>query len=197
MARRNVDACSEGDYVAVISNAGGCGAVLKQYGQLLENDELYAAKARQFVGKLKDISEFLVENLYVQPTGRLDLRVTYADSCHLRHGQHVVSQPRQLLRSIPGVELVELAQPEMCCGSAGVYNILHADTAGEILDAKMADVALTQAQVLITTNTGCHLQLVQGVRKAGLKMEVLHLVQLLDRAYMTNDTDARTMGRAV
>ncbi len=190
LARRNVNACLKRDYTAIISNAGGCGATLKQVDHLLADDPIYAERAKTFVSKLRDISEFLAEHLHQPPTGRLDLRVTYADSCHLRHGQRVVGPPRQLIQAIPGVELVELRQPEMCCGSAGVYNILQPATAGAVLDAKMADVIGTQAQVVVVTNTGCHMQLLYGVRQAGLRAEVLHLVELLDRSYAVADGKA-------
>jgi glycolate oxidase iron-sulfur subunit len=183
LARRNIDACLDREYTAIISNAGGCGATLKQYDHLLADEPQYAQRASQFVAKLQDINEFLAGHLHQPPTGRLDLRVTYVDSCHLRHGQKVVRQPRQLLQAIPGVELVELRQPEMCCGSAGVYNLMQPDTAQQVLDAKMADVAHTRASVVVTTNTGCHLQLLHGVRQAGLQAEVVHLVELLERSY--------------
>lgn len=183
LARRNVDACLDDDYLAIISNAGGCGATLKQAAHLLHDDPNYAAKAERFVARLRDISEFLSENLHLPPTGEIRLRATLVDSCHLRHGQRIVRQPRQLLQAIPGLTLVELQQPEMCCGSAGVYNILQADTADRVLDAKMSDVAATAADVVVTTNTGCHMQMIYGVRKAGLQAEVVHLVELLDRSY--------------
>jgi glycolate oxidase iron-sulfur subunit len=183
LARRNVNACLHRDYSAIISNAGGCGATLKQYDHLLADDPLFAQRAKQFVAKLKDIHEFLADHLHRPPNGRLDLRVTYVDSCHLRHGQKVVRQPRTLLQAIPGVTLVELRQPEMCCGSAGVYNILQPDTAGQVLDAKLADVRATGADVVATSNTGCQMQLLYGVRQAGLPVEVVHVVELLDRSY--------------
>ena len=183
LARHNINACSGRDYVAIISNAGGCGATLKQYDHVLANDPLYAERARDFVAKLKDISEFLAENLHNPPRGALPIRATYVESCHLRHVQKVVRQPRQLLQAIPGLELVNLRQPDMCCGSAGVYNIVHPDTANQILDAKMADVAGTGATTVVVTNTGCHMQILYGVRKAALDAKVVHLVELLDRSY--------------
>ena len=192
LARRNIDACRDRDYVAIISNAGGCGATLKQYDHLLAKDPLYGPRARDFAAKLKDINEFLGEHFHVAPQGRLDVRATYVDSCHLRHGQKVVRQPRQLLRAIPGLQLVELQHPEMCCGSAGVYNILQAETAGQVLDAKMEDVRGTGANVVVTSNTGCHMQLLAGVRKAGLQAEVVHVVELLDRAYRSAPHPAAT-----
>ncbi len=183
LAQRNIDACRGRDFVAIISNAGGCGATLKQYDHLLADDPLYREWAKEFVGKLKDISEFLADHLHNPPTGHVEARVTYVESCHLRHGQKVVRQPRQLLKAIPGVELIELKQPDMCCGSAGIYNITQPDTANQILDAKMVDVAQTHATTVVTTNTGCHMQMIYGVRKANLPAEVIHLVELLDRSY--------------
>jgi glycolate oxidase iron-sulfur subunit len=185
LARRNIDACASRDYAAIISNAGGCGATLKQYAHLLHDDPGYADKAQQFVAKFQDISEFLAAHLHNPPTGELRLRATLVDSCHLRHGQRIVRQPRQLLQAIPGLMLVELQQPEMCCGSAGIYNIVQADTANQVLDAKMNDVAATNAEMVVTANTGCHMQMIYGVRKAGLRAEVVHLVELLDRSYFT------------
>ena len=109
--------------------------------------------------------------------------MVYVDSCHLRHGQKVVKQPRQLLQSIPGLQLIELKQPEMCCGSAGVYNIMQSETANQVLDAKIADVTAARPDIIVTANTGCHMQMIYGAKKAGLKAEVVHVVELLDRAY--------------
>ncbi len=184
LARKNIDAFLAGGYDAIINNAGGCGATLKdEYEGLFHDDPAYAEKARLFGSKVKDISEFLLENLREQPAGVVKVRATYSDSCHLRHAQKVVKQPRALLKLIPGLELVELRQPDRCCGSAGVYNIVQAETAEQVLDAKMADIAATGSEVIVTTNTGCHMQLIAGVRKAGLNARVMHVVELLDMAY--------------
>jgi len=183
LAKQNIDAFGGQAYAAIITNAGGCGATLKEYDHLLADDPAYAAKARQFVAKLKDINEFLADHLHTPPTGKLNLRVTYVDSCHLRHAQKVVRQPRQLLKAIPGVTLIDLQKPDMCCGSAGVYNIMQAETAEQVLDAKMTDVAGTGANVIVTTNTGCHMQILRGVREKGLNAEVVHFVELLERSY--------------
>ncbi len=193
LARRNIDAFlpsiargggagGEG-YDAMVLNAGGCGAVLKEYAHLLADDPVYAEKAKKFVAQVKDLNEFLAQNMVNPPRGMVKARVTYADSCHLRHAQKVVRQPRELLKSIPGVELVELALPDRCCGSAGVYNIVQRETARAVLDAKMADIAATGADTLVVTNTGCHMQLLAGVRKAKLNLRVVHLVELLDESY--------------
>lgn len=187
LAQRNIDACLDRDYVAIISNAGGCGATLKEYAHLLADDPLFAERAKQFTAKVRDISEFLAEHLHNPPTGRIEQRVTYVDSCHLRHAQKVVAQPRKLLQAIPGLELVELRQPDMCCGSAGVYNIMQPETANQVLDNKLADVADTQAATVVTTNTGCHMQMIYGVNKAGIAAEVVHLVELLDRSYFKGE----------
>ncbi|GAB4424276.1 MAG: heterodisulfide reductase-related iron-sulfur binding cluster [Anaerolineae bacterium] len=187
LARRNIDAFLAGQFDAVLNNAGGCGLMLKEYPHLLADDPAYAGRARQFAAAVQDITQFLADNLHTPPQKSLNLRVTYADSCHLRHGQKVVQPPRHLLRQIPGLALVELKQPDRCCGSAGVYNIAQPDTAALILDDKMADIAATGAQVVATSNTGCHMQLIAGVRRAGLNARVLHVVQLLDEAYDNNN----------
>lgn len=184
LARRNIAAFEAGKYDAIINNAGGCGAILKQYGHLLENDVQYADRAVRFSERVRDISEFLVEREFMPPRGEIRERVTYVDSCHLRHAQSIVQQPRNLLRAIPGLDLVELTQPDQCCGSAGIYNITQPATAQQILDAKMADIAGTDADTIVITNTGCHMQILHGVRRAGLDARVVHLTELLDEAYM-------------
>lgn len=184
LARKNIDAFLAGDYFAIINNAGGCGATLKkEYEDLFHDDPVYAEKARAFGKKVKDINEFLLENLRERPTGVIKVKATYSDSCHLRHAQKVIQQPRALLRLIPGLELVELRMPDRCCGSAGVYNIVHSETADQVLEVKMADIAATGAEVIVASNTGCHMQLIAGARKAGLSSRVMHVVELLEMSY--------------
>ena len=183
LARQNIDTFSTGDFDVIINNAGGCGLMLKEYPRLLADDPTYAERATRFSAKVVDINEFLADHLHLPPQGRLNIRATYADSCHLRHGQKIVQQPRLLLKQIPGLELVELQQPDRCCGSAGVYNIAHPDTAAVILQEKMKDIASTGAEVVVTSNTGCHLQLIAGVRQAGLSATVMHVVEILDLSY--------------
>ena len=185
MARQNIDALGdELDTVdAIINNAGGCGATLKEYAHLLADDPEYRERAVLFNQKVQDISEFLAEHLHVQPTKALNRRVTYVDSCHLRHGQGVVKQPRDLLSAIPGLDFVELDRPDMCCGSAGVYNIMQAETATKVLDAKMDDVISKEPEIIVTTNTGCQMQMIYGAREYGVDAEVVHLIELLDQAY--------------
>lgn len=185
LARQNIDAffAQQDEYEAIICNAGGCGVSLKEYPHLLADDPAYAEKARLFSARVKDVSEFLVDHLHVPPTGEIRRRVTYSDSCHLRHGQKVARQPRELLKKVPGLTLVELAMPDRCCGSAGVYNIAQVDTANAVLDDKMADIAATGADLIVTSNTGCHMQLIAGVRRIGLQAEVMHVVEVLDASY--------------
>ena len=204
LARQNIDAFLSGEYEAVVVNAGGCGATLKEYVHLLADDPDYADKARRFVVLVLDANEFVAAHLHNPPRGRVEARATYSDSCHLRHAQKVVQQPRQLLGIIPGLELVELKAPDRCCGSAGVYNIVENETAEQILRAKMADI--TQAlglgdgkvpgdelpRVIIASNTGCHMQLIHGVRTAGLDVPVHHVMDLLDAAYAAEDVENET-----
>lgn len=183
LARRNIDAFMAMEVDAIVTNAGGCGLALKDYPHLLANDPVYAERARQFAARVRDVNEFLVDHLHVPPRSKIRARVTYVDSCHLRHGQKVVAQPRNLLKRIPGLELVELQRPDRCCGSAGVYNIALPDTADVILDDKMADVAATGTNLIVTSNTGCSMQMIAGVRKAGLSAKVKHVVEVLDMSY--------------
>jgi glycolate oxidase iron-sulfur subunit len=185
LARQNIDAFFEIEtpVMAIINNAGGCGATLKEYDQLLADDPQYAEKARDFSAKVKDISEFLVEHLNKPPAVAVKLKVVYSDSCHLRHAQKVIDQPRILLETIPGLELVEIKHPEFCCGSAGVYNIVNQEIANQILDLRMADICETSADAIVVSNTGCYFQLLKGVRSRGESMKVIHLVELLDEAY--------------
>ena len=183
LARQNIDAVEPDHYDAIISNAGGCGAILKAYDHVLADDPAYAERAGIYAEKVQDISEFLVRHLHAPPAGHIDARVTYADSCHLRHAQGIVNQPRDLLRSIPGIELIEMNEPDKCCGSAGVYNIVQTETANLVLDAKMADIRSTGADTIVTTNTGCHMQYFYGVKRSRLDIRVVHLVELLDWSY--------------
>jgi glycolate oxidase iron-sulfur subunit len=183
LARQNIDALLAADVDYIISNAGGCGAALKDYPHLLRDDGAYQTRVAAFVAKVRDISEFLAEHAVEPPRATLPARATYVDSCHLRNAQKVIRQPRELLRAVPGLELVELRQPERCCGSAGIYNLTHPELAEPILDAKLADIRATGAGLVVVSNTGCHMQILSGVRRAGLRAEVLHLVEVLDRAY--------------
>lgn len=189
MARANIEAFLAADVDYVIINAAGCGAALKEYDELLRQDDLYRHKAEQFTAKVRDISEFLVEVGYEPPKGRVDIKVTYHDACHLAHAQKVRSQPRQILRSIPGVELIEMKESDTCCGSAGIYNLTHPEMAGPILDKKMVNVP-KEADCIAMGNPGCMMQMSVGVMKTGTEQEIIHTVALLDRAYLAEAESA-------
>ena len=162
LARRNIDALLEEGFDAIITNAGGCGSTLKEYGELLEHDPEYAEKARRFSARVKDVNEFLA-SIELNPEMRpLPLTVTYQDSCHLAHGQKIRSAPRKLLASVPGIELREMQLSDLCCGSAGIYNVAHTGMAMALLKKKMEHVNATGAQSIATANPGCMLQLPSG-----------------------------------
>lgn len=185
MARRNIAAFEATGNGPIINHAGGCGAHLKEYGHLLKDDPAWAARAAAFTARVRDLSEWLAEvglpDGALQP---LDATVTYQDSCHLAHGQKVRQAPRAVLRSIPGIAYREMAAADQCCGSAGIYNIIRSDMADRVLAEKMGNVAKTGANLLVTANPGCYMQLCQGVRREGLQdqIEVLSLAELLARS---------------
>jgi glycolate oxidase iron-sulfur subunit len=184
MARRNIEAFLAAGVDAVIINAAGCGAASKEYHILFrEDDPAYAGRAERYSRLCRDITEFLDGLGLTGALGEVRARVTYQDPCHLAHGQGIRRQPRELLRSIPGVELVEMSGADRCCGSAGVYNLVQPALSRQILDEKMAAVAQTGAAILVAPNPGCMLQLASGVQAKGLQMSVCHLIDLLDRAY--------------
>jgi glycolate dehydrogenase iron-sulfur subunit len=187
LARRNIDALLDGNFDAIITNAGGCGSTLKEYGELLEHDPAYVEKARRFSALVKDVTEFLASielnpNLRAAPMGA-PIVATYQDSCHLAHGQKIRSGPRKLLASVPGLELREMQLSDLCCGSAGIYNVVHTGMAMALLEKKMATVNGTGADVIVTANPGCMLQLAAGVKKFGRGQRVAHVVEILDEAY--------------
>jgi glycolate oxidase iron-sulfur subunit len=183
LARQNIDVLLEGEYDAIITNAGGCGSTLKEYGELLEHDPAYAEKARRFSTLVKDVNEFLASIDLNGDMKPLSMTVTYQDSCHLAHGQKIRSAPRKLLNAIPGVQLREMPLSDLCCGSAGIYNVVHTDMSMALLRKKMDLVNGTSAKVIVTANPGCMLQLTAGVQKFGQGQRVAHVVQILDEAY--------------
>jgi glycolate oxidase iron-sulfur subunit len=183
LARRNIDAVMDGGFDAVITNAAGCGSTLKEYDELLEHDPAYAEKARKFTGLMKDVNEFLASIELNPRMGKLPITVTYQDSCHLAHGQRVRTQPRKLLRAVPGLTFREMPMSDLCCGSAGIYNVVQNEMAMSVLKSKMDYVNMTGAEVIVTANPGCMLQLQAGSRMHGKGQRVAHVVELLDQAY--------------
>jgi glycolate oxidase iron-sulfur subunit len=190
LARRTIAAFERAGATHVLVNAAGCGAHLKAYGRLLAGDPAWAPRAVAFARTVLDVTEFLARAPLRGPLGPLPVRATYHDPCHLVHGQRVREAPRALLRAVPGLELVELRESELCCGSAGHYNLTEPEMAGRLLARKIRHVEATGAQVLVTANAGCLLQLQAGVRARGLTVEVLHVMTLLDRAYAAAERGA-------
>lgn len=187
LACANIAAFEQSGADAIVVNAAGCGAELKEYGRLMAAEPAWATRAAKFAAKVRDITELLGE---VQARGQLNtnfsplaLRVTYQEACHLAHAQRISQQPRRLLRAIPGVELIEMQEASLCCGSAGVYNITRPAMAQTLGDRKARHVRATDAQAVVTANPGCYLQLRASLQRAGVQMHVLHIVDVLDAAY--------------
>jgi glycolate oxidase iron-sulfur subunit len=183
LARKNIDALADAGFDAILTNAGGCGSTLKEYDELLEHDPAYAERARRFVALMKDVNEFLASIGLNANMGAVPGVVTYQDSCHLAHGQRVRSAPRELLRQVPGLTLKEMPMSDLCCGSAGIYNVVHTDMALALLEKKMRSVNSTGADRIVTANPGCMLQLRAGVERHGHGQRVSHVVEVLDEAY--------------
>ena len=188
LARRNITPFLESGFDAIITNAAGCGSVLKEYPQLFEEeDHEMLEPARRFADRLKDVTEFLAGidlNRDFRGAPVDETRVTYQDPCHLLHAQRIRSAPRKLIAAVPGVELVELKEVEICCGSAGIYNVAHNDMAERLLANKMRRIDETGAQVILTANPGCLLQLRAGVAgSVNPGRRVMHVVEFLDEAY--------------
>ncbi len=193
-ARQNIDAFLDAGVDYIIVNAAGCGSSLKDYHRLLAADSDYAGKAKQFAAKVRDVSEFLASIELAPPVKPLRMKVAYQDACHLAHGQGIRSQPRKVLSAIPGLELVGLAESDTCCGSAGIYNIVQPEMADSLLRRKMRNIAASGAGVVASGNAGCIMQLRLGVKLYGPEVEVLHVVDLLDRAYGGGATGRRSDG---
>jgi glycolate oxidase iron-sulfur subunit len=178
LARRNVDAILDGGFDAIITNAAGCGSTLKEYGELLDDD-----RGRRFAALMRDVTEFLA-GIELNPNMRpVEATVTYQDSCHLAHGQKIRSAPRKLLNAVPGLQFREMPGADICCGSAGIYNVVENEMSMQILASKMKSVKTTGATIVATANPGCMLQLRAGVRLHGSGQRVLHVVEVLDEAY--------------
>lgn len=183
LARRNVDAFAGLPVDAIVTNAAGCGATLKSYGHLLADDPAYAARAAALVAKVKDVSEFLASIELNPRLGEIRATVTYQEPCHLAHAQRIQSAPRTLLRAIPGLRLVEMAEVSLCCGSAGIYNLTAPAMSEALMRRKVASALATGAEIVVSANPGCMLQLGAGLRAAGASLPVKHVVELLDEAY--------------
>jgi glycolate oxidase iron-sulfur subunit len=184
LARQNIQAFLHEECDAIVTNAAGCGAQLKEYPLLFEEEEkeMYEP-ARAFSARVRDVTEFLAGIDFNREFAVLKVRATYQDPCHLLHAQRIKAAPRKLIAAVPGVELVELKEGEICCGSAGVYNVIHNELAERLLANKLRRIDETGADVVLTANQGCLLQLRAGLAREGAKRRVLHVVELLDEAY--------------
>jgi glycolate oxidase iron-sulfur subunit len=194
-ARHNIATFEKADIEFIITDCATCGSTLKDYGAILADDPEWANRAAAFSKKVRDISEFLLSIPLEKPQGRLEGRVTYHDPCHLRRGQGVWKQPRALLQMIDGLEFVELPEADWCCGLAGTQLITHYETSLKVLKRKTDNLAATQAGYVASGCPACQMQLNVGVRRAGLDIEVVHPITLLDRAYSSSPSTSSERGR--
>jgi glycolate oxidase iron-sulfur subunit len=177
-AKRTIESFADVDVVVV--NAAGCGSAMKDYGDVLADEPEWAERAREFSAKTRDLTEYLAELGPRATRHPLEMTVAYHDACHLAHAQGIRRQPRALLADIPGLEVREIADPEICCGSAGVYNLLQPEAAGELGDRKAANVSATGADLLVAANPGCSLQIATALRRRGEEIAVAHTAEVLD-----------------
>jgi glycolate oxidase iron-sulfur subunit len=196
LARRMIAAFEKANVDTVVINSAGCGSTMKEYGHLLRDDPAWASRAAAFSAKCKDIAEILCE---LEPHAKrhpLKLRIAYHDACHLQHAQGVREQPRRLLGGIPELEVAEIPEGSLCCGSAGVYNLLQPETANELGDRKVANLLTTNAEAVLSANPGCLLQLMNGLRRRGMKeMPAFHMVELLDASIRGVGADSLLQAR--
>jgi len=182
VARQNLRAFAGDDFDAVLTNAAGCGSTLKEYSHLFSEGEPEYEAAKEFESQVRDVTEFLNKLGVIAPMKEFAARVTYQDSCHLSHGQKVKEAPRALVKAVPGIEFVELPYSDICCGSAGVYNVTQTGASLELLAEKMKNAASTRAEIIVTANPGCLLQMRAGAEMHKTGQKVLHVMELLDQA---------------
>jgi glycolate oxidase iron-sulfur subunit len=188
LARKNIDAFLKSECDRVIVNAAGCGAAMKEYAALLSDDPEYSEPAREFSSKVRDISEFLLERGVKPPAGRLSRRVAYDAPCHLIHAQRIAHAPMEMLRAVPGFEIVPLAGYESCCGGAGIYNLKHQELSWAILSEKLDSIRAAGADTIATGNPGCIMQIGAGALLEGMDIHVVHPIELLDAAYSVKES---------
>jgi len=182
LARQNIKAFEIND-APIITNAGGCGAMLASYSHLLADDEQYAARARSFSARVRDVGQQLEANGFRNGASIGFERTTYDASCHLLHGQQAADASTKMLWAIPNLNFVLLKGSDVCCGGAGVYNLLEPELSEEVLDEKLRNIEQSGARVLVTGNPGCHMQIAAGAKLAGMELAVCHPVELLDESY--------------
>jgi glycolate oxidase iron-sulfur subunit len=189
LARINIAAFERSGAEVYVVNAAGCGSALKEYGAWLDDDPAWRERAQAFSSRVRDITEVLDAMELSPPRGRIDARVTYQEPCHLVHAQRVSAAPRRLLEKIPGLELVEMNESAVCCGSAGIYNLTEPEMAQRLQARKIGNIEATGATIVATANPGCALQVTAGLRAAGVQASVKHIVELLDQAYSSSLQD--------
>ena len=180
LARRLIDTFDEAGVETIVTNAAGCGSTLKEYGELLGDDPVYGPKAAAFAAKCKDIAEVLAELEPRAPRHPIPLTVAYHDACHLQHAQGITAEPRQVLSTIPGLEVREIPEGGLCCGSAGIYNLVEPDTARALGERKVGHTLATGADAVVSSNPGCLLQIGSGIRQTGRDLPTYHLIELVD-----------------
>ncbi len=183
LAKKNIESFEAYGDEPIIVTAAGCGAALKEYDFLLKDDEQYIERARRFSHRVQDVSEFLASQKLYPPKQENPVVVTYQEPCHLAHAQRITEQPRMLLMQVPGLQLVEMRESSLCCGSAGIYNIIRKRMADELGDRKASHILATNASTVVTANPGCAMQLRTSLRRNGSEMPVRHIVEILDEAY--------------
>jgi glycolate oxidase iron-sulfur subunit len=183
LAEKTIDVFERAGVDFIVVNAAGCGSVMKEYWELLRGDSTYARRAESFSGKVRDVCELLAQAPLRDGLRELKATVTYHDACHLAHGQKIRKEPRAVLRAIPGLKLVELTESDFCCGSAGVYNVFHPDLAQRFLDRKIERIKETGAELVVSGNPGCSLQIEKGLKERGANIRAVHPVELLDWSY--------------
>ena len=184
MARTNIDTLMAADVERVITSSAGCGSTMKEYAELLKDDPDYSAKAARFSEMMQDVTEFLVGLPFQPPTGNVNRKVTYQDPCHLAHAQRITAAPRAILNSIPGLELIEMENSDLCCGGAGIYSSVQPALSQRLLKRKMNAIEATGTHEVITANPGCMLQIEQEFKSRGTPGLVRHVVDILDEAYV-------------
>ena len=183
MARRNIDVFLSAGVDAIVVASAGCGSTMKEYRELLKDDPGYREEAERFSAMTVDVTEFLAGLPLDPPRGTLEGPVTYQDPCHLAHAQRITAAPRDLLKAVPGIEVLEMDDASRCCGAAGTYSLLHGEMSRRLLQGKVAAIAATGATTVASANPGCMIQLENGLREAGMQVRVRHVVDVLDEAY--------------
>jgi glycolate oxidase iron-sulfur subunit len=183
MAKQTIETFEAARADAVIVNTSGCGSHMKAFGTLLAGEPAWAERAAAFAATVQDLAEFLAREPLRGPLRPISMTVTYHDPCHVVHGQKIRRQPRALLAQVPGLRVVDLPESDWCCGSAGIYNLTQPEMADRLLRRKTRNIESTRADAVVTANPGCILQIQAGLRDRGLDLPVLHLVEILDRAY--------------